>query len=766
MCAVAIHAPPIHTPTKVEDPKRVQMPGHWEDDPESIQLEAEQPIEEGPGQPSQSQSEKDPELFRYNPPAALTELANVTSETIVLIVRSSVEHVFQQVEAERRTQEEANASELAPDTDDPTQQPTPGSTTGKEPDLTPGVSLTQQPTTSSHSASSDSQSWSDEQHRGQRRHRFGFRRIFQHIVEKGESSSSSSASASFDLSSLPAYIHRIPPPTSSTAPSTPSTFTQLVYKHIKPSATPSAGSTSEPETIECTSCFDDLTPSTTIKTPCQHPYCAPCFQQLISTALESESQWPPKCCLTPIPFRTISKHARPDILKRYRDRDAEFKVPAANRIYCSTPDCGTWIRKVDKANKTARCTAGHTMCILCRGAPHPLDTPCPQDRDRQVVDMLAEEEGWRRCSKCAVLVEHREACQHMTCRCGNQFCYVCGAQWRTCVCTSDMLVGIKARAAKKREERLKKEKEEDEWLGEALRLIEEYERETREMEERRRAERRREREAERARREEERVVALGVKYGELREVLERVNEMQKALVRCAQDREGEEAKVQEAEEIEQLVRRQEVELQELRTVLDVKLTDRELEWDRDYRVRVVYEKRVEDEYAAALRAFWSDKTGGGVYAGEALRAYMAQNDQRWDFWNSTRESDLQKLRYEHEEELAIRKEIMETMRLRQQEELGERQVEREARFAAERKWFELVVAERTRMLAEIETVDRESGGVDEEPISEDDGLELTPFDDGGDRWALREVKSGKAVLSQGGSYGRDRPEWPLKSVAK
>ncbi|KAK0631885.1 hypothetical protein B0T14DRAFT_490345 [Immersiella caudata] len=727
MCTVALQAPGVPKSTTLVDISQMaQMPGHWGDESEVFHPQ-EPPVEEELGQ--SSQGDKDPELFRYNPPAALTELANVTSETIVLIVRSSVEQVFEQVEAERRRTQEELMLSVGPVDNEPNED----IATGKSPDITPQfLRLAQHSTTVSHSSSSESQSWADEHSKSHRRHRFGLRRVFQHITEKGGSSSSSNING-FDISSLPAHIHQISPPASTpgsspppprhSPPPPPSSFTQLVYKHIKPSTPPHTNPSSEAETIECVSCFDDLSPKAGVKTPC-HTYCKPCFQQLISTALETEAQWPPKCCLNPIPFRTITKHAGSNLVRRYRDRDEEFKVPVSDRIYCSTADCGTWIKKVDKANKTARCSAGHVMCVLCRGAPHPLGTACAQDRDRAVVDQLAEEEGWRRCSKCAVLVEHREACQHMTCRCGNEFCYVCGAQWRTCACTSEMLTGIKTRAAKKREERMKKEREEDTWLQNALRLIEEYERETKEVEERIKRARREERRRERVKMEEERVKELEERYAELRESLGRVNNMQRGLLSCAHEGERGEAELQKEREREELERRQGAELKELKGVLNQKLMEREMEWDRDYRVRVAYEQQLEEGYAGALRAFWMGKAGGDERLSEALGAYMMQNDRRWDVWSKEREVNLAKAKFEAEEEVAVRDEIMDTMRSRLETKLGEREAEREARFAAERRWFELVVAERTRMLAEIEGVDRESGGVGDSEATEDEDVVL------------------------------------------
>src|SRR6185295_14093053 len=103
-------------------------------------------------------------------------------------------------------------------------------------------------------------------------------------------------------------------------------------------------------------------------------------------ALESEAQWPPKCCLNVVPFRTIAKYARPDLLQLYREKSQEYSIPVQDRIYCSQPDCGELIRKFDNALKIARGSNGHAMCAVCRGTPHPTTAACPRDRDRQMAD--------------------------------------------------------------------------------------------------------------------------------------------------------------------------------------------------------------------------------------------------------------------------------------------------------------------------------------------------------------------------------------------
>merc|ERR1719161_3531982 len=42
--------------------------------------------------------------------------------------------------------------------------------------------------------------------------------------------------------------------------------------------------------------------------------------------------------------------------------------------------------------------------------------------------------NWMRCFECGHVVEKKAGCNHITCICGAQFCYLCGARWGECKC--------------------------------------------------------------------------------------------------------------------------------------------------------------------------------------------------------------------------------------------------------------------------------------------------------------------------------------------
>jgi hypothetical protein len=51
------------------------------------------------------------------------------------------------------------------------------------------------------------------------------------------------------------------------------------------------------------------------------------------------------------------------------------------------------------------------------------------DCDRQEVSFFENNLHYRQCKRCKMVVEKNQGCNHITCRCGYQFCYVCGAEW-------------------------------------------------------------------------------------------------------------------------------------------------------------------------------------------------------------------------------------------------------------------------------------------------------------------------------------------------
>ncbi|WQF77636.1 Putative IBR domain, Zinc finger, RING/FYVE/PHD-type, E3 ubiquitin ligase RBR family [Colletotrichum destructivum] len=484
-----------------------------------------------------------------------------------------------------------------------------------------------------------------------------------------------------------------------------------------PSEDGSASSKSkEIHTAECVSCLDDFNSKDMVKVTC-HRYCRECFERLITTAIQNEQQWPPKCCLNDIPFRTILRYVPKDLGKTYKDRAAEWKIPISQRIYCNQPDCGLWVRP-DHVNQSlciARCSNGHWTCTTCRGPQHE-NSDCPQDRDLALTKALAADEGWQHCSKCQALVEHREACQHMTCRCGHEFCYVCNQKWRTCTCTMDQLNTIKAGATTRRQERQRREAEAESELQDALRQIEEFEREEalkaellRQDMERQEEERRQRELEERVRLESLRRHQIEVKYQGLREMLDQIHDLQEVIVRYQHDKEKELASHEASTFMIELEAKQQAEYLELTEMAARKLATKEQALATEYILRVIEEKKTEDAYLQVLEGFFAGKPASEARVEELMRQLRKKMDKGWRAWVRWRKSEAAAYKMKVEDERTIREEIMYSVKKRHEESVEEGRRELGRRQAAELRWVTLVVAERAQLLARMETAEVEDG---------------------------------------------------------
>ncbi|KAK8051665.1 ibr finger domain protein [Apiospora rasikravindrae] len=184
-------------------------------------------------------------------------------------------------------------------------------------------------------------------------------------------------------------------------------------------------------THECVACGDRRQAKDVARAPCEYEYCRNCLRRLFEDSMRDETLFPPKCCKKVIPLDGNAKFLPPAVIEAFRRKTIELSTP--NRTYCHRKGCSAFIPPERSATGVARCRdCGAKTCTSCKKASHGGD--CPQDKQLQKVIVLAGREGWQRCPKCRTMVELDVGCNHMTCRCGAQFCYVCGATWKQCDC--------------------------------------------------------------------------------------------------------------------------------------------------------------------------------------------------------------------------------------------------------------------------------------------------------------------------------------------
>lgn len=194
-----------------------------------------------------------------------------------------------------------------------------------------------------------------------------------------------------------------------------------------------------PRLVECLTCgSDDIPHGRSAKLACGHRMCHDCLKRVFEMSVTDPAHMPPKCCTDEhIPLRHVDKLFDLKFKVLWNRKYQEYNTK--NRIYCPSPRCGEWIKpsyihRDSHGRKYAHCPRCRTkVCTHCNNKMH-RSRDCPKDPEIVKLVEQAKEKGWQRCYSCNSMVELKEGCNHMTCRCLAEFCMCCGARWKTCVC--------------------------------------------------------------------------------------------------------------------------------------------------------------------------------------------------------------------------------------------------------------------------------------------------------------------------------------------
>ncbi|KAH8810786.1 hypothetical protein F5884DRAFT_698809 [Xylogone sp. PMI_703] len=182
---------------------------------------------------------------------------------------------------------------------------------------------------------------------------------------------------------------------------------------------------------QCEACRDEVQCYEVARAPCSHEYCYTCLQNLFQASVADESLFPPRCCQQEIQVETVRIFLKSDFVEHFHQKKIEYETP--NRTYCHSSTCSAFIHPNHITGEIATCpSCSLTTCTTCKAEAHKGD--CPKDAPLQQVLEIAKDKHWQRCYACWRVIELEHGCNHMTCRCGAEFCYVCGEKWKTCNC--------------------------------------------------------------------------------------------------------------------------------------------------------------------------------------------------------------------------------------------------------------------------------------------------------------------------------------------
>jgi len=209
---------------------------------------------------------------------------------------------------------------------------------------------------------------------------------------------------------------------------------------------------------KCLACFDDVKGGEGVRGRwCDHAMCHECWGGYLRSALSDGKtlfRCPGPKCMHMLPesaiLPLIDDPKLPGKLRRWQCQEM---VKRAGFLFCPNQRCGKMIMPVNGGwrefgSGRAGCTCGTRWCGGCQGEIHyPVSCDAWEifntsravinlRKDFRLEDITTKPPDMIRiktksCPKCRVPWEKNGGCNHFTCTCGHEFCWICLRPWST-----------------------------------------------------------------------------------------------------------------------------------------------------------------------------------------------------------------------------------------------------------------------------------------------------------------------------------------------
>jgi len=201
--------------------------------------------------------------------------------------------------------------------------------------------------------------------------------------------------------------------------------------------------------IECTVCCEKIKWNETLALDCKHRFCKDCWKDSIENTLKSNSFemlfsklvcMQRDCGLTilgSLIYNVVSDsmwvHYLNMLTKSYIQENKAYSI-------CPTSSCGKIAqsnKKNEKSTAIVQCICNTEYCFKCNLSTHApascfeINKWFLKNTDDQASLNLIKATATI-CPKCKEALDRTTACNHMTCKCGHQFCFQCLASWGKC----------------------------------------------------------------------------------------------------------------------------------------------------------------------------------------------------------------------------------------------------------------------------------------------------------------------------------------------
>ncbi|KAH7848328.1 hypothetical protein Vadar_001365 [Vaccinium darrowii] len=176
---------------------------------------------------------------------------------------------------------------------------------------------------------------------------------------------------------------------------------------------------------------------------CSHAFCYDCTGKHIEAKVQDNItaiRCPEIDCKAELGFEACRNMLPEDVIARWAECLCMSQIPESHKVYCPFKDCSAML--LNDTGETIR----ETECVVCRRlicakcrVPWHTEFTCDEfgrlgaeegeGREDALVKELAKKKSWRKCLNCNIYVEKTQGCLHITCRCGYEFCYMCGSKW-------------------------------------------------------------------------------------------------------------------------------------------------------------------------------------------------------------------------------------------------------------------------------------------------------------------------------------------------
>jgi len=207
-----------------------------------------------------------------------------------------------------------------------------------------------------------------------------------------------------------------------------------------------------PTSHECPICFDDELPC--YQMPCGHPFCADCWTNFLTTMVndghhECVRKTCPEFKCAEIVTEDDVKAFAPTLLTKYRSLQLSNFIDLNNTTrWCPSPGCervavtegsGTGVLEAGGADVVVKCddaACGTKFCLRCGNEPHaPIRCEYLKMWIDKNNDGSSDTANWillntKQCPRCGNRIDKNGGCNHMTCKCKFEFCWMCMGDWK------------------------------------------------------------------------------------------------------------------------------------------------------------------------------------------------------------------------------------------------------------------------------------------------------------------------------------------------